>query len=130
MVDSIPIRTYRNHADKGVGYPRSQPMPVMASLWDGSDWATGGGRDKVDWSKAPFIASYGSYKIDACVWKGNPRVCEEANSENWWNQDSWSSLTGVQRRFLKWVREYHMVYDYCQDNERFNGSLPLECSLP
>ncbi|XP_030473215.2 probable xyloglucan endotransglucosylase/hydrolase protein 10 [Syzygium oleosum] len=130
FVDSIPIRTYRNHADKGVAFPRWQPMGVKATLWNGDSWATRGGRDKVDWSKGPFVASFGDYKIDACVWKGNPRFCRAESPPNWWNNEGFSSLTWTQRRWFKWVRRYHMIYDYCQDNARFQNNLPKECSLP
>lgn len=130
MVDTIPIRVYRNHADKGVAFPRWQPMSLKATLWNGDSWATRGGQDKIDWKNGPFIASFRNCKIDACVWKGNPRFCRAASSTNWWNQFNFSSLTSIQRRWFKWVRKYHMIYDYCQDNERFQNNLPKECSLP
>ncbi|KAG2704017.1 hypothetical protein I3843_06G155000 [Carya illinoinensis] len=130
MVDSIPIRVYRNHADKGVAYPRWQPMSIKATIWNGDSWATGGGRDKIDWSKGPFIASFRNYKIDACIWKGNARFCRAESSSNWWNTEQFSTLTSMQRRWFKWVRKYHMIYDYCQDNQRFQNKLPKECSLP
>ncbi|KAK4744954.1 hypothetical protein SAY87_011266 [Trapa incisa] len=129
FVDSIPIRTFRNHADKGVAFPRWQPMSIKATLWNGDSWATRGGKDKVDWSKGPFAASFGNYTIDACTWRGNPRFCRSESSGNWWNGRDYSSLTRVQKRWFKWVRINHMIYDYCQDNQRFQGNLPLECSL-
>ncbi|KAF5814200.1 putative xyloglucan:xyloglucosyl transferase [Helianthus annuus] len=129
MVDFVPIRTYRNHADKGVAYPRWQPMGIRISLWDGSNWATRGGKDKVDWSKGPFIASFANYTIDACVWKGNARFCRADSSSNWWNKEEFTSLSWKQRRWFKWVRKYHLIYDYCQDNKRFNNNLPKECYL-
>ncbi|WVY97177.1 hypothetical protein V8G54_029328 [Vigna mungo] len=130
MVDMIPVRVYRNHGEKGVAFPRWQPMSVKASLWNGDSWATRGGQDKIDWTKGPFIASFRNYKIDGCVWKGNPRFCRAASPANWWNQYSSSTLTSAQRRWLKWVRKYHMIYDYCQDTQRFHNNLPRECSLP
>ncbi|GAB4853393.1 Probable xyloglucan endotransglucosylase/hydrolase protein 10 [Ancistrocladus abbreviatus] len=130
MVDWVPIRVYRNHADKGVAFPRRQPMSIKASIWNGDNWATRGGKDKIDWSKGPFIASFRNYKIDACVWTGNPRFCRAASTTNWWNKDSFNTLTWKQRRLFKWVRKYHLIYDYCQDNKRFNNTLPMECSLP
>lgn len=127
-MDRVPIRTYRNHEGKGVAYPRWKPMGIQFTLWNGDSWATRGGQDKVDWSKGPFIASFRDYKIDACVWKGNARFC--INGDSWWNKDGFNSLTSTQRRLFKWVRKYHMIYDYCQDDKRFNYSLPKECSLP
>ncbi|XP_008785762.2 probable xyloglucan endotransglucosylase/hydrolase protein 10 [Phoenix dactylifera] len=130
MVDWVPIRVYRNHADKGAAFPRWQPMSLKVSLWNGDNWATRGGRDKVDWSKGPFIASMRNYKIDACVWKGNPRFCRADSSTNWWNKPRFSSLTWSQRRLFKWVMKYHLIYDYCQDPKRFQNKLPRECSLP
>lgn len=130
MVDWVPIRVYRNHADKGVGFPRSQPMSIKTSLWNGDDWATRGGKDKIDWSKAPFIASFRNYNIDACIWRGTPRFCKAISSTNWWNKEKFNTLNWSQRRFYKWVRKYHLIYDYCQDNQRFQGKLPKECSLP
>ncbi|KDP37615.1 hypothetical protein JCGZ_06958 [Jatropha curcas] len=130
MVDWIPIRVYRNHADKGVAYPRWQPMGIKISLWNGDSWATRGGKDKIDWSKGPFIASFKDYKIDACVWNGNPRFCRAESSTNWWHKHSYNTLTPIQRRWFKWVRLHHMIYDYCQDKNRFQNKLPKECSLP
>nr|CAD1837326.1 unnamed protein product [Ananas comosus var. bracteatus] len=130
MVDWVPIRVYRNHADEGVPFPRWQPMSVKASIWNGESWVTRGGRDKVDWSKGPFIASFRNYKIDACVWKGNPRFCMAGNKTNWWNNPSLRSLSWRQRRLFRWVRKYYLVYDYCHDTKRFQEQLPMECSLP
>ncbi|XP_010691526.2 probable xyloglucan endotransglucosylase/hydrolase protein 10 [Beta vulgaris subsp. vulgaris] len=130
MVDWVPIRVFRNHKDKGISFPISQPMSIKASLWNGEDWATRGGKDKINWSKAPFIASFRNYKIDACVWRGNPKICKQVRSTNWWNKEKFNSLNWNQRRFYRWVRKYHLIYDYCQDNQRFSGNLPKECSLP
>ncbi|KAL9251140.1 putative xyloglucan endotransglucosylase/hydrolase protein 10 [Drosera capensis] len=130
MVDWVPVRLYRNHKDKGVAFPIQQPMSIEASIWNGENWATEGGKIKIDWTKAPFIASFNNHKIDACVWKGDVKNCSAASSTNWWNQESFSSLTWNQRRLFKWVRKNQLVYDYCQDSKRFNGTLPKECSLP
>ncbi|CAK9322172.1 unnamed protein product [Citrullus colocynthis] len=130
MVDWVPIRVYRNHADKGVGYPRWQPMSLKVSLWNGDSWATRGGKDKIDWSKGPFVASFGDYKVDACIWRGNARFCRGESSSNWWHLPKYNTLSPSQRRLFKWVRKYHLIYDYCQDNLRFQNQLPKECSLP
>ncbi|XP_047306957.1 probable xyloglucan endotransglucosylase/hydrolase protein 10 [Impatiens glandulifera] len=130
MVDWVPIRTYRNHADKGVAFPTWQPMGMKVSLWNGDSWATRGGKDKVDWSKGPFVTSFRDHKFDACVWKGNARQCGVQSPGNWWNNDRFNSLTWAQRRLFKWVRKYHLIYDYCQDNKRFLNKMPKECTLP
>ncbi|CDO97322.1 unnamed protein product [Coffea canephora] len=130
MVDWVPIRTFRNHADKGVAFPRWQPMALQASIWDGSSWATGGGKDKIDWSRGPFVASFQNHKIDACIWKGSAGFCTAESPTNWWNQGGSNSLTSAQRRLFRWVRKYYVIYDYCQDRPRFKNNLPKECSLP
>eukprot|EP01018_Ginkgo_biloba_P006632 Gb_21649 [translate_table: standard] len=128
-VDSVPIRVYKNHADKGIPFPRRQPMGIYASLWNGDSWATRGGLVKVDWEKAPFIASFRNFKADACVWNGNPRFCRAASSTNWWNKRRYSTLDATQRRLLKWARKNYLIYDYCTDTRRFK-TLPKECTLP
>ncbi|KAI4318744.1 hypothetical protein MLD38_032414 [Melastoma candidum] len=129
FVDSIPIRTYRNHVEEGVPYPKSQPMSVKVTIWNGESWATGGGRDKIDWSKAPFVASFAEPHIDACIWEGEPGPCRASDPLNWWNGEGFNSLSTWQRRWFKWVRLHHRVYDYCQDYERFQYHLPRECNL-
>ncbi|GMY38813.1 probable xyloglucan endotransglucosylase/hydrolase protein 10 [Fagus crenata] len=130
MVDGIPIRVHRNNADKGIAFPQWQPMTIQITLWNGESWAIGGGRKKIDWSKAPFIASFRDYKIDAGVWTGNLGSCRATNNSNWWNNKWFSRLTPMHRRLLNWVRKEHMYYDYCQDKRRFGNKLPKECSLP
>ncbi|KAG9440027.1 hypothetical protein H6P81_020192 [Aristolochia fimbriata] len=130
MVDWVPIRVYKNHADKGVAFPRWQPMSIKVSLWNGETWATRGGHDKIDWSKGPFIASFRNYKIDACVWRGNARFCRGESETNWWHKPKHRTLSPAQRRLFRWVRKHHLIYDYCLDNKRFQNKLPTECSLP
>ncbi|KAL8554795.1 hypothetical protein ACS0TY_002837 [Phlomoides rotata] len=129
MVDWVPIRTYRNHADKGVAFPLLKPMGLQMSVWDGESWATNGGKDKIDWAQGPFIVSFRNHKMDACIWKRNPRFCRGQSPTNWWNNERSSSLTWPQRRLFRWVRKHHLIYDYCQDYHRFNNTLPKECLL-
>ncbi|KAK9120287.1 hypothetical protein Scep_018380 [Stephania cephalantha] len=66
LVDDVPIRIFKNCKDLGVKFPFNQPMKIYSSLWNADDWATRGGLEKTDWSKAPFVASYrGSTWMDA-----------------------------------------------------------------
>uniref|UniRef100_A0A7N0R8U1 Xyloglucan endotransglucosylase/hydrolase n=1 Tax=Kalanchoe fedtschenkoi TaxID=63787 RepID=A0A7N0R8U1_KALFE len=129
LVDKIPIRVFRNHEDKGVEYPNYRPQKLLASIWNGENWATDGGKEKIDWSKAPFIASFKDHKIDACIWNGwDAKVCSEVNQRNWWNK--LKGLSRWQKRQFEWVRKHFLRYDYCQDINRFKNQLPKECSLP
>ncbi|MBA0756327.1 hypothetical protein Gogos_020651 [Gossypium gossypioides] len=52
--------------DLGVRFPFNQLMKIYSSLWNVDDWATGGGLEKTNWSKALFIASYKGFHIDKC----------------------------------------------------------------
>ncbi|XP_068649390.1 xyloglucan endotransglucosylase protein 1-like [Aristolochia californica] len=123
-VDGTPIRVFRNAEGVGVPYPKSQPMRLYSSLWNADDWATRGGLVKIDWSHAPFVASYRNFAADACVWSVGRSTCS-ASKGRWWTQSLDSG--GAQR--LKWVRKNYMIYDYCHDAQRFPQGFPLECSL-
>ncbi|KAG6501057.1 probable xyloglucan endotransglucosylase/hydrolase protein 23 [Zingiber officinale] len=125
LVDGTPIRDFRNMESKGVAFPDQKPMRVYSTLWDGEDWATMGGRVKTDWSKAPFVASYRNFTVDACVVVDDADSHSGCNSSNfgWWNQEldseSWRKMRRVQRG--------HMIYNYCDDASRFPQGLPPEC---
>lgn len=129
MVDSKPIRVYKNYIDQGVGYPNSRSMEMYSTIWNGSNWATRGGQDKLNMTYAPFVASFKDYMIDACVWNGgDPSFCSAVSESNWWNKDEFKSLTSWQRGQFDWVRKNHLVYDYCQNPAKRNKF--KECSLP
>ncbi|CAM8925159.1 hypothetical protein QQ045_021825 [Rhodiola kirilowii] len=129
LVDNIPIRVFRNHADEGVEYPNMKPMQLLASIWNGENWATRGGQDKIDWTKAPFIASYNNYELDACI-SNDTKSCSAASDTNWWNKHKHKTLSEWEKAMYEWVREHFMSYDYCQDTKRFKHLMPKECSLP
>ncbi|CAH8278685.1 unnamed protein product [Arabidopsis lyrata] len=89
-VDNIPIRVYKN--ENGVSYP-SKPMQVEASLWNGDDWATDGGRTKINWSYSPFIAHFQDFALSGCNIDGrsnNVAACESSNY--WWNAGNYQRL--------------------------------------
>ncbi|KAJ8617070.1 hypothetical protein MRB53_013256 [Persea americana] len=123
-VDSVPIRVYKNNEAIGIPYPNYQPMGIYSTLWNADDWATRGGLDKIDWSKAPFYAYYKDFDIDGCTIP-DPNGCS-ANPNNWWDALSYQQLNPIQARLYRWVRSNHMVYDYCIDRARFPVP-PPEC---
>lgn len=123
-IDEVPIRVYKNHEAKGIPYLKSQPMGVFSTLWEADDWATRGGLEKIDWSKAPFYAYYKDFEIDGCPMPG-PISCA-SNIRNWWEGAAYQELTPMQARLYRWVRQNHMIYDYCKDTSRFPIT-PLEC---
>ncbi|XP_059661022.1 xyloglucan endotransglucosylase protein 6 [Cornus florida] len=133
LVDETPIRVHSNMENKGIPFPRDQPMGVYSSIWNADDWATQGGRVKTDWSHAPFIASYRGFHIDACECPAtvaatdNARRCSSSSEKRyWWDEPTMSELSLHQSHQLLWVRANHMIYDYCTDATRF-PSTPVEC---
>ncbi|CAN8308575.1 unnamed protein product [Cochlearia groenlandica] len=134
IVDETPIRVVKNLEDKGIPFAKDQAMGVYSSIWNADDWATQGGLVKTDWSHSPFIASYKSFKIDACeiptTTSGNSSndlsKCNGEEERFWWDEPNVSELSLHQNHQLIWVRSNHMIYDYCFDATRFVVT-PLEC---
>ncbi|KAK9139376.1 hypothetical protein Scep_009057 [Stephania cephalantha] len=127
FVDDVPIRVFKNSKDIGVRFPFNQPMKLYSSLWNADDWATRGGKEKTDWSKAPFTASYSSFHIDGCdaATPQEIQVCATRGIK-WWDQKAFQDLDGYQYRRLKWVRQKFTIYNYCTDKSRY-PSVPPEC---
>ncbi|KAL5707223.1 xyloglucan:xyloglucosyl transferase [Ranunculus cassubicifolius] len=123
-IDSVPIRVYKNNEAKGIPFPKFQPMGIFSTLWEADDWATRGGQEKIDWSKAPFYAYYKDFEIEGCSMPG-PASCA-TNPNNWWEGSSYKQLSAVQARYYRWVRINHMTYDYCTDKSRYPVA-PAEC---
>jgi len=125
FVDDTPIRVFKNSKDLGVRYPFDQPMKLYSSLWNADDWATRGGREKTDWSKAPFVASYRGFHVDGCEASAEAKFCATQGAR-WWDQKEFQDLDGEQYRRLAWVRKEHTIYNYCTDRERYATMSP-EC---
>ncbi|XP_059652413.1 probable xyloglucan endotransglucosylase/hydrolase protein isoform X3 [Cornus florida] len=127
FVDDVPIRIFKNLKDLGVRFPFNQPMKLYSSLWNADDWATRGGLEKTDWSKAPFIASYTSFHVDGCD-ASTPQSAQVCNTRGrmWWDQKAFQDLDGQQYRRLQWVRKKFTIYNYCSDRSRYQ-SVPPEC---
>ncbi|RZC86732.1 hypothetical protein C5167_030078 [Papaver somniferum] len=78
--NSYLITIFKNTENLGVKFASEQPMKLYSSLWNADDWATRGGREKTDWSKAPFVASYKGFYIDACDATLDDEFCETGKS--------------------------------------------------
>ncbi|XP_020587578.1 xyloglucan endotransglucosylase/hydrolase protein 2-like [Phalaenopsis equestris] len=123
-VDETPIRVFANKQTKGVDYP-SQPMQIIASVWNGDSWATDGGKAKVDWSSAPFNAYFQGFDVDGCVsTSSNDPRC--SSSSLWWNSATYQQLSSSERSAYQKVKKEYVIYDYCNDVKRF-PSPPPEC---
>ncbi|KAK4727235.1 hypothetical protein R3W88_032152 [Solanum pinnatisectum] len=131
LVDNIPIRVFNNHEAIGVAFPKNQAMRVYASLWNADDWATQGGRVKMDWSMASFTASYRNFNTNACVWSdaSSTSSCGGSKTDSVNNDQAWQTqvLNGNDRNRLRWVQQKYMIYNYCADAKRFYQGLSPEC---
>lgn len=130
-IDGQAIREFKNRGSIGVPYPVSKPMKIYASLWNADDWATMGGRVKTNWKQAPFIASYGGFRITACKWAHSTRSTNCLNSNSNGEKDQWKKqiLKSSDIKRMKMMQRKYMVYNYCTDNNRFPKGLPVECNL-
>ncbi|TYI54163.1 hypothetical protein E1A91_D11G056300v1 [Gossypium mustelinum] len=123
-IDEVPIRVYKNNEARNIPYPKLQPMGVYSTLWEADDWATRGGLEKIDWTKAPFLAYYKDFDIEGCPVPG-PVNCA-TNSRNWWEGTAYQALNAMEAKRYRWVRMNHVIYDYCTDKSRYPVT-PPEC---
>ncbi|KAI7726142.1 hypothetical protein M8C21_008626, partial [Ambrosia artemisiifolia] len=125
FVDNKPIRVYKNHIGSGLGYPR-RPLQVVVSLWDGSSWATDGGKSKANWTQAPFQAHFQDFNIAGC--RSDPSNPNKGcySTKYLWNSRNYCQLNSRQMKDLQDVRRKYMSYDYCTDKHRY-PTPPVEC---
>ncbi|KAJ8509960.1 hypothetical protein OPV22_000394 [Ensete ventricosum] len=64
-IDGTPIREV-GRCDAMSGDYASEPMSIYATIWDASDWATSGGRYKVDYDRAPFEEEFSDIALLRC----------------------------------------------------------------
>ncbi|RWR80904.1 Xyloglucan endotransglucosylase/hydrolase protein 2 [Cinnamomum micranthum f. kanehirae] len=124
FVDNHPIRVFQNRTNIGAQYP-TQPMKVMGSIWNGEDWATDGGKEKINWTYAPFKAQYQGFDVDGCT-SGNFKTQLCSSSDLWWNSAQYQSLSATEESLYEYVKKNYLTYDYCSDKSRFPIP-PPEC---
>lgn len=88
-------------------------MRLYSSLWNADNWATRGGLVKIDWTHAPFIASYRNFNADS-------------NSHGAWY---WKKVDYAGKGQIQWVQKNYMIYNYCTDAKRFPLGFAPECYL-
>jgi xyloglucan:xyloglucosyl transferase len=114
-VDDIPIREVERVPSSGAYFP-SKPMSLYATIWDGSPWATSGGRYKVNYKYAPYTAEFTDLVLHTCP-NHHALPCESA-----------SLLSPEQRLTMESFRRRYMTYGYCYDRIRY--PVPLaECHV-
>jgi xyloglucan:xyloglucosyl transferase len=120
-VDETPIREVARTEAMGAAFP-SKPMSLYATIWDGSAWATLGGRYRVDYKYAPFVAEFGDLVMQGCP--VNDHTAAASCGTPWY--ESAASLSAGQRRSMAAFRRGHMSYSYCHDRRRYPVALS-EC---
>lgn len=125
-VDNVPIREIRRTEAMGGDFP-SKPMSLYATIWDGSEWATNGGRYKVNYKYAPYIAEFSNLVLHGCA--VDPIEQSSSKCDVTPNSKSISTdITATQRTKMESFRKKHMQYSYCYDKQRYKFP-PSECVI-
>ncbi|RWW19941.1 hypothetical protein GW17_00015975 [Ensete ventricosum] len=131
-VDDTPIReVVRSDAMSG-DYP-AKPMSVYATIWDGSTWATGNGKYKVNYKYEPFVSDFSDLVLRGCradpiqqVDSAAARGCAEANGELL--AADFALMTPKKRAAMRRFRERYMTYSFCYDTNRYPVAFP-DCDI-
>lgn len=130
LVDNVPVREFPNTGAFSSVYP-SKPMSVYVTIWDGSQWATHGGKYPVNYKYAPFVASLAEMEMAGCVLSNSasaPASCSKGSASSLDPVDGqqFTTLSKQQVAALDWSRRKLMFYSYCKDTTRFKV-MPPEC---
>ncbi|CAL9768678.1 unnamed protein product [Musa acuminata subsp. burmannicoides] len=124
-IDNTPIREVIRTQAMGGQFP-SKPMSLYATIWDGSNWATLGGRYKVNYKYAPYVAEFGDLILHGCAVdpSDHTQSCQQPDVLLY---DA-ITMSTVQRSAMEKFRKKYMTYSYCHDRVRYQTLLP-ECTI-
>ncbi|KAK6915602.1 hypothetical protein RJ641_020719 [Dillenia turbinata] len=77
---------------------------------EGDHWATRGGLEKIDCSKAPFVASYTSFHVDGCDALTPLKDPDLQYTWQSWDQRAFLDLHGPQYGRLQWLRNKFTIF--------------------
>ncbi|WVZ74084.1 hypothetical protein U9M48_022311 [Paspalum notatum var. saurae] len=129
-IDDTPIREVIRHPDMGGDFP-AKPMAVYATIWDGSTWATDGGKYKVNYKYAPFASEFTDLAVvgsRADPVLRVPRRGGGADQEELLGlmTADYALMTPQKRAAMRAFRARHMTYTVCYDAVRYAAAFP-EC---
>lgn len=128
-IDEIPIREVQRSEEMGGDYP-SKPMSLYATIWDASNWATSGGKYKVNYKYAPFVSEFKDLVLDGCwadpIQETSTGACSERRAKL--EARDYATVIPARRRAMRRFRERYMYYSYCYDTLRYPVP-PPECVL-
>ncbi|KAI3729726.1 hypothetical protein L6452_18390 [Arctium lappa] len=123
-VDNVAIREIKRTGSMGGDFP-SKPMTLYATIWDASGWATNGGKYKVNYKYAPYIAEFSDFVLHGCT--VDPIELTTLKCDPTPNSNSiLAHITPVERIKMEIFRKKHMQYSYCYDRMRYETP-PHEC---
>ncbi|KAK8605297.1 hypothetical protein V6N13_102081 [Hibiscus sabdariffa] len=125
-IDNIPIREFKRTAAMGGDFP-SKPMSLYATIWDGSDWATNGGKYRVNYKYAPYVAEFSDLTLHGCAVdpiEFSSKKCDTTSR----SLELSATITPSQRSKMDSFRRKHMTYAYCYDQNRYKVP-PMECVI-
>lgn len=123
-IDNVPIREVVRTEALGGQFP-SKPMSLYATIWDGSDWATSGGRYKINYKYAPYVAEFANLILHGCAVDPTDHTptCKKMDA-NFYNT---ITISANQRLAMEKFRKKYVMYSYCYDRSRYSTPLS-ECS--
>lgn len=124
-VDNVPIREVKRTKAMGGDFP-SKPMTLYATIWDGSSWATNGGKYRVSYKYAPYIVEFSDLVLHGCA--VDPIEHSSACDAVLPSGSIPTAITREQRVHMESFRKRHMTYSYCYDRARYKIP-PPECIL-
>ncbi|CAH9095656.1 unnamed protein product [Cuscuta europaea] len=126
-IDEIPIREIARNEAMGGDYPQ-KPMGLYATIWDASDWATSGGKYRVDYKYAPFAAHFTDLVLRGCTADPLQTIVDAGCDEHDGQLEAadFANITPNRRKAMKRFRKKYMYYSYCYDSLRYAVPLP-EC---
>ncbi|XP_039124809.1 probable xyloglucan endotransglucosylase/hydrolase protein 27 isoform X2 [Dioscorea cayenensis subsp. rotundata] len=122
-IDKVPIREVVKNQYIGGAFP-SKPMSLYVTIWDGSTWATGGGRYKVNYKYAPYVAEFANLILQGCVVDptDHSSACDDFYSDGFGTM----TVSFDEKLKMESFRRKYMTYSYCYDVVRYSKPLP-EC---
>lgn len=120
----------------GSDFP-SKPMSLYATIWDGSAWATSGGKYKVNYKYSPFVSEFSNLVLKGC--RVDP-IMQVSSSSSILEDDSciavqteiatadYAVMTPKKRRDMGIFRHNYMIYSVCYDRNRYPNPLP-DCDV-
>ncbi|KAJ7953396.1 Xyloglucan endotransglucosylase/hydrolase [Quillaja saponaria] len=130
-IDEVPIREVIRNEAMGGDYP-SKPMSLYATIWDASNWATSGGRYKVNYKYAPFVSEFKDLVLEGCpldpIQEVPVAAMACAEKDDLLETKDYAFVTPERRLAMRRFRQRFMYYSYCYDILRYSVP-PPECVI-